>query len=133
MKYLHRLVLLVARHFNHGRVHGLKVWGWKVLGWNIRVEKSGKRIYRANKSSYLNASLKYIHSFFATILGTSHCVDMYSNRPGDSDELQGTRAMIGDLVSKWIMEANAWTLTKTYYTILWKNKNNFGRWKSVKR
>jgi hypothetical protein len=32
---------------------------------------------------------------------------MYPNRPGDPDELQGTRAMIGDLVSKWIMEANA--------------------------
>ena len=48
-----------------------------------------------------------VHSYFATILGTSHCVDMYSNRPGDPDELQGTRAMIGDLVSKWIMEANA--------------------------
>ena len=41
------------------------------------------------------------------ISSTSHCVDMYINRPGDPDELQGTRAMIGDLVSKWIMEANA--------------------------
>ena len=41
------------------------------------------------------------------ILGASHCVDMYENQPGDPDELQVTRAMIGELVSKWIMEANA--------------------------
>jgi len=38
--------------------------------------------------------------------GTSHCVDMYANSPGDPEELQNTRAIIGDLVSKWIQEAN---------------------------
>ena len=44
----------------------------------------------------------YSHS----ILGTSHCVDMYPNQDGDSEELQQTRAIIGDLVTKWIQETN---------------------------
>ena len=40
------------------------------------------------------------------ILGTSHCVDMYANEPGDPKELVDARARIGELVGKWINEAN---------------------------
>ena len=39
------------------------------------------------------------------ILGTSHCVDMYSNEPGDPEELVAARARIGELVGKWVNEA----------------------------
>ena len=40
------------------------------------------------------------------ILGTSHCVDMYANEPGDPKELVDARARIGELVGKWVNEAN---------------------------
>jgi len=40
------------------------------------------------------------------IPGTSHCVDMYANEPGDPKELVDARARIGELVGKWIDEAN---------------------------
>ena len=37
--------------------------------------------------------------------GTSHCVDMYANAPGDPEELVAARKRIGELVDKWIKEA----------------------------
>ena len=40
------------------------------------------------------------------IEGTSHCNDMYSNSPGDSEGLVEAREKIGVLVSKWIEEAS---------------------------
>ena len=39
-------------------------------------------------------------------LGTSHCVDMYANEPGDPEDLVAARAKIGELVNKWVNEAN---------------------------
>ena len=42
----------------------------------------------------------------STILGTSHCVDMYANEPGDPKELVDARARIGELVGKWVNEAS---------------------------
>ena len=41
-----------------------------------------------------------------SILGTSHCADMYENEPGDPEELVAARAMIGELVEKWVNEAH---------------------------
>ena len=50
--------------------------------------------------------MKSIHgSIFFVILGTSHCVDMYQNEPGDPEELVAARARIGELVGKWVNEA----------------------------
>ena len=37
--------------------------------------------------------------------GTSHCVDMYANAPGDPEELVAARKRIGELVDKWVKEA----------------------------
>ena len=49
--------------------------------------------------------MKSIHgSIFFVILGTSHCVDMYQNEPGDPEELVAARARIGELVGKWVNE-----------------------------
>ena len=42
-----------------------------------------------------------------TKLGTSHCVDMYANQPGDPEELVAARARIGTLVDEWIKKANS--------------------------
>jgi len=39
------------------------------------------------------------------IPGTSHCVDMYANAPGDPEELVAARKTIGELVDKWVKEA----------------------------
>ena len=36
------------------------------------------------------------------ITGTSHCVDMYANAPGDPEELVAARKTIGELVDKWV-------------------------------
>ena len=49
--------------------------------------------------------LRLLHNPFFT-LGTSHCVDMYANEPGDPEELVAAREKIGDLVAKWVIEAN---------------------------
>ena len=40
--------------------------------------------------------------------GTSHCVDMYANAPGDPEELVAARARIGTLVDEWIKQANSY-------------------------
>ena len=32
------------------------------------------------------------------------CVDMNANQDGDSEELQNVRAIIGDLIHKWVQE-----------------------------
>jgi len=39
------------------------------------------------------------------INGTSHCADTSSNQDDDSEELKNVRAIIGDLIHKWIEEA----------------------------
>ena len=55
------------------------------------------------------------------ILGTSHCVDMYANEPGDPKELVDARARIGELVAKWSKLEHNGTLmkqTKTFTYIL---------------
>ena len=36
--------------------------------------------------------------------GTSHCVDMYENEPGDPEELVAARKRVGNLVAKWVEE-----------------------------
>jgi len=40
------------------------------------------------------------------IQGTSHCADMYSNKKSDPPQLIKARARIGQLVDKWVHEAN---------------------------
>ena len=39
--------------------------------------------------------------------GTSHCVDMYANQPGDPEELVAARARIGTLIDQWIKQAKS--------------------------
>ena len=44
--------------------------------------------------------------FNTKYLGTSHCIDMYANEPGDPEELVAARARIGELVNKCLKEVN---------------------------
>ena len=48
--------------------------------------------------------VKYTYTF--NYLGTSHCADMYANKKSDPPQLIEARARIGQLVDKWIHDAN---------------------------
>ena len=99
-------------------VHG-SIDPWHAMGRTTDLNEDAPAImiegnYRSsNGSSYISIILKNSQNRYLrkrmnefTLSGTSHCADMYANKKTDPPQLIEARARIGQLVDKWIHDAN---------------------------